>query len=149
MSHFVDFSWYPLSGLIYQTNQTLTNSAATNSSFATYKIPTYASGTSLTGTPNCYLTWVRITYYQRIASADVGGSSPSVILSFDYVSPITQNTITVTLPTLTASTLDGVSQGMYMVPVTPGSTLNFKRTSGGTVGGTPATVMVDIAVEGI
>jgi hypothetical protein len=149
MPHFGDAGWSNLSGLEFQVNATFSNTTATGATLYTYTVPTIVNQITLTNSPYKYTTFYRATYYARVASADSGGTSPTVSFSIEYTNPASGATSVITTQSLSVSTNDNTNQMSYVFPVLPGGTIVLKRSSGGTVGGTPATVMLDYALEAI
>lgn len=149
MPHFADAGWSNLSGLEYQVNATFSNTTASGATLYTYTAPTILNQITLTSSPYRYTTFYRVTLYWRAHSADVGGTSPTVNFTIEYTNPASGATSTITTQSLNVGTIDNTNQMSYVFPVLPGGTIVLKRTTGGTVGGTPANVMLDYALEAI
>lgn len=149
MPHFADGGWSPVSGLLYQNSVTVSNTTGTGVSFASFQMPSFVNQIDLTKAPYKYTTWVRFTIYGRVDTADVGGTSPTATISVDYSMPETGATATYSVSSFSVATAGTVSQASFMLPVLPGSTVTFKRTTGGTIGGTPASLVIDVAMEGV
>ena len=149
MPHFGDAGWSNLSGLEFQGNTTFTNSTATGSVLYTYTVPTIVNQITLTNSPYKYTTFYRATYYVRVISPDVGGTAPTASFTIEYTNPASGATSTITTQSVSVSAADNTNQMSYVFPVLPGGTIVLKRSSGGTLGGTLATVMLDYALEAI
>lgn len=149
MPHFADGTWPDHSGLWYQLNSTISNTTATNATVTTFTVPAVEHQIDRTVSPHRYTTFCRFTIYYRVASIDSGGTAPTASFSLDYTTPDTQQTATISFTSVNALTLNAVNSHQVMVPIMPGTTVTLKRSTGGTVGGTPATVMLDFAAEGV